>query len=65
MVNNREEYTGKFRVRGPCVCDVIAFDLPGRGGRVTQLAAREIHRLWHSGKTAGEISKITGCGIAY
>lgn len=64
MVDNWERHTGKFRVRVPSKTDVIAFELPGRGGRVTQLAAREIHKLWHAGKSAGEISTLTGCQIA-
>jgi pimeloyl-ACP methyl ester carboxylesterase len=63
-VNNWQQFTGHFRVRVPCSNDVIAFDLPGHGGRVTQKAAGEIHTLWHAGKTAGEISSLTGCRIA-
>lgn len=64
MDGQNEVYTGKYRVRVPCDDDVIAFDLPGRGGAVTIAAAKSIHKLWHSGMKAGEIMLATGCQIA-
>jgi len=64
LVNNWEKYTGQWVVQVDCKTDLIAFYLPGRGGRVTKQAARRIRTLWESGKPAGEISRITGFEIA-
>ena len=64
LVNNWEQYTGNFRVQVDCSNDLIAFNLPGRGGPVTKKMAAKIKELWESGKTAREISEITGCEIA-
>jgi hypothetical protein len=47
-----------------CSNGVIAFNLPGKGGPVTKKMAAKIRELWESGKSAGEISKVTGCEIA-
>lgn len=64
MVGNWEQFTGHFRVRVPCDSDLICFELPGRGGRTTLRAARQIHDLWHQGMTAGDVAQATGCDIA-
>jgi hypothetical protein len=64
IVNNWEQYTGLWVVQVDCKTDLIAFYLPGRGGRVTRRAAKFIRTLWESGTSAGEISRITGCEIA-
>jgi len=64
FVNNWQEYTGQWCVQVNYKTDLIAFYLPGRGGRVTKRAAKLVRKLWESGKTAGEISQITGCEIA-
>lgn len=64
LVDNWEQYTGHWVVQVDSKTDLIAFYLPGRGGRVTKQAAKLIRTLWESGKSSGEISAITGCEIA-
>lgn len=64
LVNNWEQYIGNWVFQVDCKTDLIAFYLPGRGGRVTKKAALRIRTLWESGMSAGEISRVTGCEIA-
>jgi len=64
MVGNWEQFTGHYRVSVPCVDGPLFFELPGRGGRTTLRAARQIHDLWHQGMTAGDVARATGCDIA-
>jgi len=64
LINNWEQYTGRYRVtvsrsEGVCFC------LPGRGGKVTLQAAREIARRWQAGESAGRIVQHTGWALAY
>lgn len=65
LVNNWEKFTGRFRVRVSHNFDMVCFDLPGRGGRMTQKMARKIDVLWQSGLSAGQIATETGCPISH
>lgn len=57
------QWSGRFRCEVPCANDRIAFDLPGRGGRVTANAAKRVNALWEAGYSAGEIQRLTGFNL--
>lgn len=60
MVNNWEEYTGKFVAVVALPGDAAHFALPGRGGPVTKRAADKLGELFAAGKSVGEVAKLTG-----
>lgn len=62
--DNWQHGTGKFRARIWTDDDLICWDVPGKGGKMSIRAARWLGDLWKQGFTAGEISRITGFPLA-
>lgn len=55
MRNGWETFTGRYRLILADGAQVIRFELPGRGGKVSKQAAEKIAQLWQAGKSIGEI----------